>query len=241
MGTGGRSLRTFGPPITGLEVRDNSTYGLLRLDLSSTGYTWAFLPGGGAGFTDTGSDLCDPASAPAAEFSDVPGWITDSVNWIADPDNQPPYASGYPDRTYRPAAPITRAQTARALYRIAGSPDVSELPPHRMRDVPAWVDDSIRWLVAHGFATGHPDQTFQPNRDISRGELTRMLHRIEGAPPGARHPFTDVPTWLEPAVDWISDPAHTPSHASGYADGTFRPGLSVTRGQATRMLHRIHT
>jgi len=40
---------------------------------------------------------------------------------LTNPDHDPPYATGYHDGTFRPDAPITRAELTRMLYRIYGS------------------------------------------------------------------------------------------------------------------------
>jgi len=61
VGTGGRSLYPFpGNPLPGTEVRNDQSYGLLRLDLADGSYAWHFLPVGDATFTDTGSASCSP-------------------------------------------------------------------------------------------------------------------------------------------------------------------------------------
>ena len=59
-GTGGMSHYAFGPPIANSEVRDNSTFGVLRLTLKPGGYDWRFIPAEGAGgtFSDSGSGSC---------------------------------------------------------------------------------------------------------------------------------------------------------------------------------------
>jgi len=45
VGTGGAGLRDFsGPAPPTLEFRQNSSHGILRLDLDACGYRWAFLP-----------------------------------------------------------------------------------------------------------------------------------------------------------------------------------------------------
>lgn len=44
VGTGGRSLYPFGPPVPGSEVRDHSTFGVLSPTLHAEGYDWAFVP-----------------------------------------------------------------------------------------------------------------------------------------------------------------------------------------------------
>ena len=59
-----------------------------------------------------------PPGSPAHPFGDVPAWLTASVNWIVDPANVPPYATGYPDTTYRPDNDITRGQITRMTCRI---------------------------------------------------------------------------------------------------------------------------
>jgi uncharacterized protein YjiK len=66
-GTGGASQAgyTFGVPLANSEVRNNDSYGLLRLTLNSTSYTWEFIPVAGATFSDSGSGTCvTPAHAP---------------------------------------------------------------------------------------------------------------------------------------------------------------------------------
>ncbi len=58
VGTGGTQLIGLGAPVAGSEVRNNTTHGLLRIDLTASGYTWAFVPVAGQTFTDSGTDTC---------------------------------------------------------------------------------------------------------------------------------------------------------------------------------------
>jgi 3',5'-cyclic AMP phosphodiesterase CpdA len=59
VGTGGGNLRRFHtPPLPTTEVRDDRTWGVLRLDLRSDGYDWRFVPVPGRSFTDEGSGTC---------------------------------------------------------------------------------------------------------------------------------------------------------------------------------------
>ena len=53
---------------------------------------------------------------------------------------------------------------------------------------------------------------------------------------GTDHPFSDVPPWVDPAVDWIT---HF-GIADGYViDNTYRPDNDITRAAVTRMLYRL--
>jgi hypothetical protein len=58
VGTGGRNLYGFDNPLPATEVRDNSTYGVLKLTLRAGGYDWEFVPVAGSTFTDRGSANC---------------------------------------------------------------------------------------------------------------------------------------------------------------------------------------
>ncbi|HEU5321805.1 MAG TPA: metallophosphoesterase, partial [Methylomirabilota bacterium] len=58
VGTGGRSLRKFGPPKPNSEARDNTALGVLHLRLRDGSYDWRFVAEPGKSFTDSGSDRC---------------------------------------------------------------------------------------------------------------------------------------------------------------------------------------
>ena len=58
VGTGGFGLSAFGRPVTGSEVRDNTTFGVLRLELGDGTYDWQFISVDGRRVVDSGSDRC---------------------------------------------------------------------------------------------------------------------------------------------------------------------------------------
>jgi calcineurin-like phosphoesterase family protein len=59
VGTGGRSQYAFrATPLANSVVRHSGTFGVLKLTLHPTGYTWEFLAEAGRTFTDAGSALC---------------------------------------------------------------------------------------------------------------------------------------------------------------------------------------
>ena len=58
VGTGGKNHREFGIHKVNSEIRNNDTFGVLKLTLKATGYDWKFLPEGGKTFTDSGSGSC---------------------------------------------------------------------------------------------------------------------------------------------------------------------------------------
>jgi acid phosphatase type 7 len=58
VGTGGAGLYGFGSIRSTSEVRNSSTHGVLKLTLSSTSYSWNFIPVAGKSFTDSGTTSC---------------------------------------------------------------------------------------------------------------------------------------------------------------------------------------
>jgi hypothetical protein len=72
VGTGGRSLEGFGTPAANSEVRNDTTYGDLRLVLHPRSYDWQFVPAAGGSFTDSGSASCHTShSGPIGAIRDL--------------------------------------------------------------------------------------------------------------------------------------------------------------------------
>jgi Calcineurin-like phosphoesterase len=58
VGTGGRSHYAFRTPVANSLVRDDTAYGVVRLELAADGWTSTFLPAAGASFTDSSAGTC---------------------------------------------------------------------------------------------------------------------------------------------------------------------------------------
>jgi hypothetical protein len=58
VGTGGKSHYGIGVIDPQSEVRDTTTFGVLKLTLHPGGYDYRFVPEFGGSFTDAGSDNC---------------------------------------------------------------------------------------------------------------------------------------------------------------------------------------
>jgi chitodextrinase len=93
VGTGGAGLHSGGSTTTGSQIRQNNTYGVVKLTLHPQGYDWAFLPVAGKTFTDSGSDTCrglstdgSPPTQPANLTATTPLGRVD-LSWQASTDN----------------------------------------------------------------------------------------------------------------------------------------------------------
>jgi hypothetical protein len=58
VGTGGKNHYPFKAPAIAGEVRDDTSFGILKMTLHPASYDWEFLPAPGYAFTDSGSMAC---------------------------------------------------------------------------------------------------------------------------------------------------------------------------------------
>lgn len=116
-------------------------------------------------------------SAPAfaqASLSDIPSnfWAAPFIQELANRD----IIAGFPDGTYRPNDPVTRAQFAAILRKaFPNAPRINT--PINFTDVPSnfWGRQAIQDAYATGFLAGFPGGTFRPNDNIPRAQVLVSL------------------------------------------------------------------
>lgn len=83
--------------------------------------------------------------------------------------------NGYTDGTFRPNAPITRAELATIIARFAkldvNTKTFSDITGH-------WAQKNIELAVGNGWINGYEDGTFRPNNNITRAETFAMINRV---------------------------------------------------------------
>ena len=108
--------------------------------------------------------------------------------------------------------------TSRSFSDVAGSPYARE----------------INTLAAHGLLAWNEQSTFRPGEAITRREFCAMAASALGLPLDDRYTFSDVAqdAWYAQAVKAMAGMGFM----SGYGDGTFRPGDSITYEQLLTVL-----
>ncbi|HMA38400.1 MAG TPA: S-layer homology domain-containing protein [Chloroflexia bacterium] len=146
--------------------------------------------------------------------------------------------SGYADGTFRPYNNMTRGQLAKLLVVALGWAADTTGGPH-FSDVPLGSPFYVYVETAYhqGILSGYADGTFRPNSQITRGQLAKLLVGAFGwslTTTGGPH-FVDVPP-ANPFYAFV-ETAYAHAVISGYADGTFRPYNTATRGQVAKILY----
>ena len=88
-GTGGALVTPFGTVRPNSQVRNSGTFGVLRLDLGDTSYSWRFVPVAGKTFSDSGTTACHGARPTVSAGPDIttnPGDTTTLSATFSDPD-----------------------------------------------------------------------------------------------------------------------------------------------------------
>ena len=110
-----------------------------------------------------------------AGLSDIrPGdWYANTVGYAV----QRGIVSGYPDGSFKPNKPITRAEFAAIASRFdalaqGNAISFSDLAPSH------WGYNAIRSAATKGWISGYPDNTFRPEQAITRAEVTAITNRM---------------------------------------------------------------
>ena len=109
-----------------------------------------------------------------ASFSDVTSahWAANYIGYM----EQFGIVRGYSDGTFRPNAPITRAEFAAICCRFekltSGTVTFSDVPASH------WAAKSIAYAATRGWVTGYADGTFKPGNNITRAEVAAVTCRL---------------------------------------------------------------
>jgi chitodextrinase len=173
VGTGGTHLDPFGVPVTGSELRERNTHGVIKLTLRSAGYDWQFLPEAGGSFADGGSDTCAEAvpdtiapSAPANLEASPAGAAQVDLAWTAASDTVG--VVGY--EIIRDGVPLATT-TATTLADTSVTPGTTYSYTVRARDAAANLSAPSNTATATPGAT-QTTSTFQPVADARVQEAT---------------------------------------------------------------------
>lgn len=160
--------------------------------------------------------------------------------WAFNTDDHFAYIIGVPEGEVRPNGLITRGEVVTILFRCLREElrDYWWHTANAFTDVPSnlWCNNAISTMARAGVIKGRPDGTFGPNDPITRGEFCTMIGRFYAVLQTNALDFSDIRGhWAEEMIRSVS--AHR--IVEGYADGTFRPDISITRAEVVAIVNRV--
>ena len=167
-------------------------------------------------------------------FSDVStgAWYAKAVNTLVYLD----VLSGYEDGTYQPNNQVTRAEFVTAVCKCFGltsgaSNSFSDVGSH-------WAVGYINAAVGKGWISGFEDNTFRPDANITRAQVTPILNKAlertgDGfASDAGTQEFVDVPSghWAYEHIAEAADPVSAPVEVGCIVQVTADGGLNLRSG-----------
>ena len=184
-------------------------------------------------------DETDTSDLP---FLDVPAgaWYESAVRYVYEKHMM----SGTGEAMFSPAAATTRGMIVTILYRLEGSPAVSDSPA--FNDVPdgQWYSSAVAWAAANDIVGGYGDGRFGPNDTITREQMAAILYRYAqykgydvtaAADLSGYSDAGSVSAWAQAAMQW----ANGAGLITGNSAATLNPLGSATRAEVAAILMRF--
>jgi hypothetical protein len=192
---------------------------------------------------DGGEDTPDGGDTWQNPFSDVKpaDWFYSDVEFVV----RNGLMTGVSDTAFSPNTYMTRAALVTVLYRLEGSPAVSDGIAFIDVDDGSWYADAVSWAAGAGIVTGVGDLKFAPNNNVTRDQMaTILLNYAIYAGDGPEGEWTihldfedtaDIRDWAIEGAMWCS----MKGIITGKPGNLFDPLGSTTRAQTAVMLHRL--
>ena len=134
------------------------------------------------------------------DYNDVKNtdWFNNAISTLSNAK----IITGYPDGSFKPNAPITRAEFATIAVRFS---DVVYTENSSFTDVDAshWAAKYISLAQHLGWVNGYPDGSFKPNKAITRAESMTLINRVLEREVKAGDMLAGMRTWPDnPKTKW---------------------------------------
>lgn len=164
----------------------------------------------------------------AINFADVTGnyWANQYIQYLSGRN----IITGYPDNTFRPNKPVTRAEFAVMLAKSKGMATGAG-GGQVFNDVPAshWAAQAIQSVANQGWIAGYPGGMFLPNQNISMAEMYTILAKAANQPQVSA-------TEAETVLTGFQDAAMIPAWARVPVATAIRAGINVDELSANNIL-----
>lgn len=186
--------------------------------------------------------LTTAALAADVTYADVAGtWSEEYVEHMTELDLMEGRSAG----SFAPNENMTRAELVLALYRLAGSPAISGKNPFDDVAGDAAYRDAVIWANEKGIASGRSQGVFDPDGDVQRQEIAKILNAFAAGAVGRKaltsradvlSGYADaaqVSGWARESMNW----AVASEFITG-SGGKLDPRGAATRAQMAAILCR---
>ncbi|WP_341280097.1 S-layer homology domain-containing protein [Paenibacillus sp. FSL H8-0537] len=180
-----------------------------------------------------------PSAPNTSTFTDVnEHWASEAIQEMTASG----IVSGYPDGSFRPNAPVTRAEFVVMIMKAAGTNTGNSGGAASFTDgtaISTWAKSAVEEAVSKGIVSGYADGSFRPKERITRAELVTMVARAFNiAVVQGDSSFTDsasIPNWASGAAEALKQKGVL----QGRKDGQFDGQAEASRAEAITILWQL--
>ena len=190
-----------------------------------------------------------PAEQPTPDeepFTDVAdgAWYAEAVQYVYENGMM----NGVSATSFGPDMTTNRAMVVTILYRLAGSPDLSDENlgyPFADVDASSWYGDAVYWARLNGITNGTSNTTFGPNGAITREQMAAILYRyasfmgydvtVDNAALNTYADASQISSYAVTAMQW----ANETGLITGRSETTLAPQGTATRAEVATILMRF--
>ena len=103
--------------------------------------------------------------------------------------------NGYPDGSFKPDAPITRAELVSVM--VTFFTELEPVDPEFIDTVGHWADEIIEAAYAEGLIEGYDDGSFKPDQSVTRAEAIKVINVVLGRDLVAGELCDDMIVWKD--------------------------------------------
>lgn len=162
----------------------------------------ALFAGGIVGLGGVGSSV--EAAQATLKFKDVPSthWAAAAISSAVEQG----YFKGYADGTFKPSSPVTKAEMASILGRLADQPDAATQEQNNFTDVPEWAKNGVSIAIQKGFINpSNYNGKLDAQAALQRGEMASWLTQgLTAVDPEYKQALSDVTNTVVPAKEYFT-------------------------------------
>ncbi len=152
-------------------------------------------------------------------YTDVPAgkWYNNAISTLSNMG----VIGGYADGTFKPDAPISRAEFAKIAVSFSNVADLSYRGYFADVKESDWFSGFVAAAKDAGLIEGYNDGTFKPEKAITRAEVCTIVNRTLGRKPSASHmKISDRIDWPDVQVtDWYYEAIMEATNSHTYQMG----------------------
>lgn len=155
------------------------------------------------------------------------------------------YIVGYDDGTFRPDSDMSRAEAVAIFARLISEKKCESISGTKtsFSDISQneWYAGYVSYLEKYGIIKGYDDNTFRPNSCVTRAEFVAITVRfydlfedIKSVSDTTKYTDINGGHWAVKDISY----ATSEKWLNGYADGTFKPDINITRAEVVTVVNR---